>query len=383
MSTPAAAEQVPLTVMDNQDGELIEEMMRAVEMVARSGAFTGGPFVEQFEDDFARYTEVEHAVGVASGTEALALLLRALGVAGADEVIVPANSFIATAEAVVLAGARPRFADVDEDTQLVTAATVAEAWTPAVGGVIPVHLFGRTVELDELLELARSRGAWMVEDCAQAHGARHRGRRAGTVGDAAAFSFYPAKNLGAWGDAGAVVTDRADLADRVRLLRAHGERPRYRHGLIGTTARLDAIQAAILARKLPRLERWNAARRRVAAALRSGLEGCTGISVPPPAAAHGDHVYHQFVLRSPNRDRLRDHLSGHGVATAIHYPVPIHGSPAFAHLRGGDDPAPVATRLARQICSLPIFPSMSEGEVARVVDAVREFSAIEHARRAA
>jgi dTDP-3-amino-3,4,6-trideoxy-alpha-D-glucose transaminase len=363
---------VPLCVMDHGDPELLEELMSAVRGVAETGAFTGGRAVEEFESDYAAWCEAEHAVGVSSGTEALVLALRALGVGPGDEVVVPANSFIATAEAVSLVGARPRFADVDANTQLITAEAIESALTPAVRCIIPVHLFGRTVELAPIVELADARGLSIVEDSAQAHGARYRGRPVGTIGDVGTFSFYPAKNLGAWGDAGAVVTSRADLAGQVRLLRSHGESPRYHHRLVGTTARLDAIQAAILRRKLARVENWNDARRLIAAQLTEALAGAEGIVLPPPPERDGDHVYHQFVIRTPRRDALKELLAARGVATGIHYPVAIHRSEAYAALSDGKDVAPVATRLAGEILSLPMFPAMTPEQVQRVAAAVRE-----------
>jgi dTDP-4-amino-4,6-dideoxygalactose transaminase len=362
-----------MTVMDNDDPELVRELVGAIEQLAGTGAFIGGPAVESFERAFSGYAEAEHVVGVASGTEALTLAVRALGIEPGDEVIVPANSFIATAEAVALAGGRPRFADVDPDTQLITPRTAERVYGPKVRGVIPVHLFGRTAEIEGLAEQAQAHGAWLVEDCAQAHGARYNGRRVGTFGAAGTFSFYPAKNLGAWGDAGAVTTDDPDLAERIRLLRSHGERPRYHHRAVGTTGRLDAIQAVVLERKLAQLEQWNERRRRVADALRAAIGPLDTLELPPAAAPPTDCVYHQFVVRTPARDRLREHLSEQGIATGIHYPIPIHRSDAFASLDGHGDVAPVATRLATEICSLPIFPGMSAAQVEAVADAIQSF----------
>jgi dTDP-3-amino-3,4,6-trideoxy-alpha-D-glucose transaminase len=361
-----------MTVMDHGDPELFEELLAVVREVAASGAFTGGAAVEAFEADYASWCEAPHAVGVSSGTEALALALRALDVGIGDEVVVPANSFIATAEAVSLVGATPRFADVDRDTQLMTASTLAPVLSPSVSCVIPVHLFGRTVDMDPIMELTRSEGLTVVEDTSQAHGARYGGRRVGTIGDAGTFSFYPAKNLGAWGDAGAVVTTSEELAQRVRLMRSHGESPRYHHRMVGTTGRLDAIQAAVLRLKLTRLEEWNAARRRVAAGLREALAGIDEIALPAPASAQGDHVYHQFVIRTSMRDTLRERLADQGVASGIHYPIPIHRSEAYAQLASDSDMAPNATALAEEILSLPIFPTMTENQIVIVGDAVRD-----------
>jgi dTDP-3-amino-3,4,6-trideoxy-alpha-D-glucose transaminase len=368
----SAGADIPLAVMDHEDPELFGEIMAAVAHVAGTGAFTGGAAVEEFESEYAAWCEAPHAVGVSSGTEALVLALRALEVGPGDEVLVPANSFIATAEAVSLVGARPRFADVDADTQLVTAETLQRALTPAVRCVIPVHLFGRTVEMAPIMELARAADLLVLEDAAQAHGARYRGQRVGTIGDAGTFSFYPAKNLGAWGDAGAVVTAREDLADRVRLMRSHGESPRYRHRVVGTTARIDAIQAAVLRVKLPRLDERNQARRIAAGRLREVLLDIDSLIAPAPVAFGGDHVYHQFVVRTRQRDALRDLLARQGIATGIHYPIPIHRSEAYESLAEGDDPAPCATGLAQEILSLPMFPSLACEQIERIGVAVRE-----------
>jgi dTDP-3-amino-3,4,6-trideoxy-alpha-D-glucose transaminase len=372
-------EEIPLVAMDHRDPELFADLLSAVESVASRGAFTGGAAVEEFEAGYATWLGTGHAVGVSSGTDALVLALRSLGIGPGDEVVVPANSFIATAEAVSLVGARPRFADVDRDTQLVTAATVERALTPDVRCVIPVHLFGRTVDMDPVMELARRTGLFVLEDAAQAHGSRYRGRCAGTIGDVGTFSFYPAKNLGAWGDAGAVVTDSADLADRVRLLRSHGERPRYVHRTIGTTARLDAIQAAILTRKLAHLEDGNRRRRLAAGALREELHDVAGVIPPAPVASGCDHVFHQFVVRTPRRDDVRDFLARRGIATGIHYPLPIHRSDAYRALDGEVDVAPCATQLAQEILSLPIFPSIRPDQIERMGGALREWAAREPA----
>jgi len=369
----AVLEQIPLTRLDNADPELMEELLATVERVATSAGFTGGPEVEAFEEEFAAYCGTRHAVGVSSGTEALALALGALGIGPGDEVIVPANSFIATAEAVSRVGATPCFADVENRTGLLTAEGVRAALGPRARCVIPVHLYGRTVHMEPILDLARKRGLVVVEDACQAHGAQLYGRRAGSLGAAGCFSFYPAKNLGAWGDGGAVVTNHDSLADLVRLTRSHGERPRYDHQVIGTTARLDALQAALLRVKLRRLDGWNAGRRRAGAVLASQLAGAP-VTPPKAAAPGGDHVFHQFVVESEDRDALREHLAARGIATGVHYPIPIHRTRAY---ESSDFPAgslPVAEERARRICSLPIHPAMDDGEIARIAAAVHEFT---------
>jgi dTDP-3-amino-3,4,6-trideoxy-alpha-D-glucose transaminase len=369
---PTRPARIPIARLDHADAELLQELLDVVARVAATGAFTLGHEVEAFDAEFAAYCEAPHAVGVSSGTEALVLALRALGIASGDEVIVPANSFIATAEAVSLVGATPRLVDVDPRTHLLTADGVAAAIGPRTRCVIPVHLMGATVDMQPVLDVARAAGLRVIEDTAQAHGARYRGRRAGTLGDLGCFSFYPTKNLGAWGDGGAVVTADDELAERIRLLRSHGEQPRYHHRIVGGTARLDALQAALLRVKLRRLDAWNEQRRRIGSALRAGL-AATSLGMPEPASPDGDHVYHLFVVRSSRRDALREHLDEHGVATAVHYPTPIHRTEAYAHLGLRAGSLPVTERLATEICTLPLFPGMDEHELARVIAAVDDF----------
>jgi dTDP-3-amino-3,4,6-trideoxy-alpha-D-glucose transaminase len=366
---------VPLARLDNGDPDLLVDLLEAVEGVARQAAFTGGAEVEGFEVEFAAYCDAAFAVGVGSGTDALALALRALGIGPGDEVILPANSFIATAEAVTLVGAEPRLVDVDPRTQLLTAAELERAIGPRTRAVIPVHLYGRTVEMEPLLSLARRKGLLVLEDACQAHGARYKGRRVGSLADAGCFSFYPAKNLGGWGDGGAVVTSSREIAERVQLLRSHGERPRYHHRVVGSTARLDAIQAAVLRVKLRRLDGWNDERRGLAGQLDAALQEAD-VTLPAPVASGGDHVYHQYVIETDARDAFREHLNAAGVATGIHYPVPIHRTQAYAALGMGPGSLPTVERLAGRICSLPIFPGMTRFQVGQVAKAVADFGRI-------
>jgi dTDP-3-amino-3,4,6-trideoxy-alpha-D-glucose transaminase len=375
-----AATAVPFVRMDRDDPELLEELLAVVRTVAEQGAFIGGSHVEEFEADFAAYCEADEAIGISSGTEALVLALRALGIGRGDEVVVPANSFIATAEAVSAVGATPRLVDVDPITGLITADIVARALTPRVRCVIPVHLYGATVDMDPILELARDAKIAVLEDACQAHGARYRGRRVGTLGNAGCFSFYPAKNLGAWGDGGAVVTSSPELAERVRLLRSHGEKPRYRHRMVGTTARLDALQAALLRVKLRHLDGWNAQRRRAAAELRRALQGLA-VEAPATPVPGGDHVYHLFVVRSDERDLLRAHLTARGIASAVHYPVPIHRTEAYAHLGLEAGSLPVAEELATRGLSLPLFPGIEDAELRAVATAVAEVAQVDQTLR--
>jgi dTDP-3-amino-3,4,6-trideoxy-alpha-D-glucose transaminase len=372
-SSDSSLEPVPMSWLDNRDPSLFDELLGAVAGVARAGAFTLGEPVEAFEREFAAYCGVKYAVGVSSGTEALALSLRALGVGPGDEVVVPANSFVATAEAVSLAGAIPRFADVDPETHTVTADLVERVIGRRTRCVIPVHLHGRTADLDGILAMAHDAGLSVVEDAAQAHGAWYRRRRAGSLAACGCFSFYPAKNLGAWGDGGAVVTDDPELAGRIRLLRSHGEQPRHRHRVVGTTARLDAVQAVVLGAKLRRLDGWNEQRRWAGEALTEAIAG-SGAIVPFPWAPDGDHVFHHYVVQLDDRDGLRAHLAARAISSAIHYPVPIHLSPAYEHLGHGPGTCPVAERLADTICSLPMHPGIREPEIERIASAVCEFA---------
>jgi dTDP-3-amino-3,4,6-trideoxy-alpha-D-glucose transaminase len=372
----APSSAIPVTRLDQADPILLEELLEVVARVARQGAFTMGAELEAFEAEFATYCGSEHSVGVSSGTEAISLALRALEIGPGDEVIVPTNSFIATAEAVSWVGATPKLVDVDPETHLITAEAVADAIGPRTRAVIPVHLMGSTVDLDPILEVARAANLRVIEDTAQAHGAWHRGRRVGSIGDFGCFSFYPTKNLGAWGDGGAIATNDPDLADRVRLLRSHGEKPRYHHRVVGTTARLDALQAALLRVKLRHLDQRNDDRRRLGEALRAGLES-TSVELPAPAFEGADHVYHLFIVRSSQRDGLRDHLEAQGVSTAVHYPFPIHATEAYAPAGKPAPRLPVAERLAQEICTLPLFPTMSDQDVARVIAAVASFDGLE------
>jgi dTDP-4-amino-4,6-dideoxygalactose transaminase len=366
-----AATGVPFVRLDSADPTLTADIFAAIERIAGSAAFTLGEELETFEHEFAAWCETDHAIGVSSGTCALELTLRALGIGPGDEVIVPTNSFIATAEAVTAMGATPVLVEVDEDTALITAEIVEAALTERTRCVIPVHLYGRSVEMEPLLALCRAHNLRVVEDACQAHGSRYQGRPAGTHGDAGCFSFYPTKNLGGWGDGGAVVTADADLAERIKLMRSHGEGTRHHHEVAAGTHRLHSIQAAILSVKLKRLSEWNEQRRQAAAVLREALSD-TDLILPAPVAANGDHVYHLFVVRTPDRDALRSHLNESEVASAIHYPTPIHLQPAYAPSQGD---LPVSERLATESCSLPIFPSITDEELDRIATAASSFSA--------
>jgi len=338
------------------------------------GRYIGGPEVTSFEREWATYCGVDHAVGVANGTDALQLTLTALGIGAGDEVLVPANTFIATAAAVVRTGATPRFADVSEDTLLMTPRTLAEAVTPRTRAVIVVHLFGQVPDMTGLLAEAGSAEIAVIEDAAQAHGAEWDGRRAGSFGEAACFSFYPGKNLGAFGDAGAVVTSRQELADRIRSLANHGRSggaSHYHHDCVGTNSRLDTLQAILLSGKLAHLDEWT--ERRIALALRyrrllsgSGFFGAAlKLTDVSPLARH---VYHLFVVRVAARDQVRAELVRRGIQTGVHYPVPCHLQSPLR--RFADGPLPAAEQAAGELLSLPMFPHLTEGQVDFVCEAL-------------
>ena len=326
------------------------------------GSYIGGPAVTSFEEQWAAYCGTDYAVGVGNGTDALELTLTALGIGPGDEVVVPANAFIAAAAAIVRVGASPRFADVSDETLLMTPGTLSDALTPRTHAVIAVHMFGQMPDMTGIRAVAARAGILVIEDAAQAHGAEWDGRRAGTFGEAACFSFYPAKNLGAFGDAGAVVTSRPDLADRVRALANHGRShgaAHYEHDYVGANSRLDALQAVLLSGKLRFLEEWTKRRIALAARYRVALSG-TGVR-HTAVAPRARHVYHLFVVRVPGRDALRAELGRRGIETGVHYPVPCHRQPPLR--RFADRPLPVAERAAGQLMSLPLFPHLTEDQV--------------------
>lgn len=369
---------MPIPVIDlrAQHDAMRVEIEAAVRRVVDSSGFVGGTEAQAFEEEFAAYCEVPHAVGVANGTDALALALRALGVGRETAVAVPAFTFAATAEAVCHVGARPLFVDIDPRTFVLDPDALRRAVRAAplpVKAIIPVHLYGHPAPMEEINALAAEIGAGVVEDAAQAHGARYRGRRAGGLGHLAAFSFYPTKNLGALGDAGAVTTVDAALAERVRVLRDHGQSAKYVHAVVGYNSRLDGLQAAVLRLKLRRLDEWNERRRALAAAYAAALAGVAGVELPVTVPGC-DHVYHLFVVRCGDRDGLREHLGSAGIGTSIHYPRPLHEQAAFAAAAIVPAPCRGAVEAARSVLSLPLYPELGAAQVAAVAAAVRAWA---------
>ncbi|HEX9024709.1 MAG TPA: DegT/DnrJ/EryC1/StrS family aminotransferase [Geobacteraceae bacterium] len=348
--------------------ELREELDEAWRRVMESGWFILGRELEAFEAEFATYCGARHCIGVGNGLEALHLILRAMEIGQGDEVIVPAHTYIATWLAVSYAGAVPVPVEPDEGTFNIDPSRIEAAITGRTRAIMAVHLYGFPADMDPINEVARRHGLQVVEDAAQAHGARYRGKRTGTLGDAAGFSFYPGKNLGAMGDGGAVVTNDDDIADRVRVLRNYGSRVKYHNEVKGFNSRLDELQAAILRVKLKKLDEWNNRRREVAARYCREMSKHGGLTLPS-IPEWGEHVWHLFVARHAERDRVRTSLEQRGIDTLIHYPVPPHLSEAYSgHVQPGA--LPITESLAKTVFSLPIGPHMKESEIARVIDAL-------------
>ena len=376
--------------------ELEKELTEVFQKALRSAGFIGGPMVEEFEKAFAEFCDVKHAVGVSSGTDALRFALMASGVEPGDVVVTVPNTFIATTEAISQAGATPEFVDIDEQTYNMDPAKLKEYLEKAcqvnssgrllrsgrpVTAVIPVHLYGQTAEMDPILELAEQYGLIVIEDACQAHGAEYYSRKkerwikAGSIGRAAAFSFYPGKNLGACGEAGAITTNDAELAAKMKMLRDHGQAKKYYHDLEGYNGRLDAIQAGILHAKLPYLAKWNFQRREHAAEYRQMLKiaGC-GVN-PPYEPTWSKAVYHLYVVRVENRELLMEHLKKAGIGTGIHYPIPLHLQKAYSILNYHQGDLPIAERVATEILSLPMFPQLTPQQQSRVVEESHRFLA--------
>jgi dTDP-4-amino-4,6-dideoxygalactose transaminase len=364
---------VPFVDLGAQYRTIHNELGQAIQQVLESTAFAGGPFVAEFEKAFASFCQCEFAVGVSSGTAALWLTLVGLGVGAGDEVVTSPNTFIATAEAISLCGATPVFVDVDPRTYTLDPDLLEGAITSQTKAVIPVHLYGQTADMDPILAVARRHGLLVIEDACQAHGAEYKGRKAGSMGQAGCFSFYPGKNLGAYGEAGAVVTNNPELAQRIRILRDHGQAEKYKHTLIGWNDRMDGLQGAILSVKLGHLDRWNEARRQRASIydeLLAELADSQRI-VLPQEASYARHVYHIYAIRVPNRDKVLAALGSLGIGCAIHYPVPIHLQKAYEFLGYGPGNFPVAEECAQELLSLPMYAELDIMQMERVAREIK------------
>jgi len=347
------------------------ELLDAFRQVTETSAFAGGPFVARFESEFSAFCGTNHTLGVGSGTDALWLSLLALGVGPGDEVITVPNSFMATAEAISLCGARPVFVDIDEDTYTMDVRQLEKAIALRTQAIIPVHIFGQMAEMDEILAIARQNGTPVIEDACQAHGAEYKGHRAGSMGITGCFSFYPGKNLGAFGEAGAITTNDADLRARVQVLRDHGQAAKYLHSTIGWNARMDGIQAAVLSLKLRRLEEANTARRSHAK-LYDQLLADEPRVMRPYVAPERVHAFHIYAIRVQDRDSVMQRMAARGVNCSIHYPVPIHLQKAYSFLGLGRGSFPFAERCAQEFLSLPMYPELRPDQIQFVVDTLKE-----------
>jgi dTDP-4-amino-4,6-dideoxygalactose transaminase len=362
---------IPLVDLAAQQMAVADEVADGWREVLARTTFIGGPQVLAFEREYAEFIGARHCIGVANGTDAIEIALRAMGIGAGDECILPANTFIATAEAVSRTGATPVLADcADDGTYMLDGPAVEAAVTPRTRAIIPVHLYGQAAPVELLMPVAGRAGARVVEDAAQAQGASRNGAMAGTLADAAATSFYPGKNLGAYGDAGAVLTGSGALAGRMRMIRDHGSARKYEHEVVGVNSRLDSLQAVVLSAKLRRLARWNAARRAAADRYHDLLAGVDEV-IRPRTLAGNEHVWHLYVVRVPDRDRVLKELQAAGIQAGIHYPVPVHLTPAFAGLGYPEGSFPVAERNADQLLSLPLFAEITPEQQARVVDELK------------
>jgi dTDP-4-amino-4,6-dideoxygalactose transaminase len=364
-----SAASIPLVDLRAQHRSIAAEVEPALRAVMERADFVLGHEVDAFETEYAAYCEAEHAVGVDSGLSALELGMRALGIGPGDEVVTPANSFIASSSAISFTGATPVWVDVDPRTHNLDPEAVRAAITPRTRAIMPVHLYGQPADMGSILAIARQHGLKVVEDACQAHGARFAGRRVGSLGDLAAFSFYPAKNLGAYGDAGILTTRDAELADRVRTMRNYGQRAKYEHVAMAWNRRLDTIQAAVLRVKLRHLDRWNEARR-AHAALYTRLLAGSGVELPW-ARPDVEHVHHLYVVQADARDELLAALRTRGIGAALHYPVPIHLQEAYRERGPGPGAFPVTERAAARLLSLPMYPELGRDQVEWIADAVR------------
>lgn len=362
---------IPLLDLKAQYYSIREEINEAVLKVIESGCYILGPNVAALEEEVAAYCQASFGIGVASGTDALYISLLAIGIKPGDEVITVPFTFIATAEVITLLGAKPVFVDIDPLTFNINPDRIEAAVTKKTKAIIPVHLYGQPADLDPILSLAAKYDLKVIEDGAQAMWAEYKGKRIGAIGDLGALSFFPAKNLGAYGDGGMVITNNEDLANRIKMLRVHGSKEKYHHSIIGFNARLDELQAAILRVKLKYLAEWTEARRQKAAAYNQGLKDSSVTT--PPEAPFARHVYNQYTIRSKRRDELKEHLANKGIPTAIHYPMPLHLQEAFAYLGYKKGDFPESERAAGEVLSLPIYPELSEQQVEEVIKGIADF----------
>jgi len=371
---------IPFLDLKHQYETIKTEIDDAIFSVIRDSAFIGGKYVKRFEEQFGSYLQAKYCIGVGNGTDGLEIALEALSLPSGSEVIVPANSFIASSEAVTRSGHRVVFSDIDPATYTLSPSDVTTRITPMTAAIIVVHLYGHPCDMEPILEISRQHGLKVIEDCAQAHGAAYKGKPVGTLGDAGVFSFYPGKNLGAYGDAGAVVTNDANLAKKFRMIANHGRLEKYKHDFEGRNSRLDGLQAAILSAKLPHLDEWIRRRRSIANRYLDGLKDISGVVSPRPQP-WASPAWHLFVIRTRERDALRNHLSSQGIQSGVHYPVALPSLKAYAYL-GSHGEGFLASSLASEILSLPIGEHLTDEDVNIVVHSIREyFGSFQHLGR--
>ncbi len=361
---------VPLVDLQAQYAGISAEVHEAIRTVLERGDFVLGAAVAEFEKNFSAYCRAKFAVGVGSGLDALTLTLKGFGIGPGDEVITAANTFVATTLAIVQAGAKPVLADCDLESGNIDVRKIEEKITPKTKAILPVHLYGQPADMDPILDMARRHGLKVIEDACQAHGAEYKGRRCGSLGDAGCFSFYPGKNLGAYGDGGCVVTNDPELTERLQMLRNYGSKVKYHHELQGTNSRLDTLQAAILNVKLKYLDGWNQKRREAAQTYKKILSGVSNI-VLPAVMPYASHIFHLFVIRIPERDRVLKELQTRKIGAGIHYPIPVHQMDCHRDLGYSAGAFPVSEKLAKEILSLPIYPEISQERIRFVCDGLR------------
>lgn len=368
--------KVPYLDLKVQYESLRDEISKCLQLVLDNTAFAGGPFVEKFEKEFASFCQSKFALGLGNGTDALWASLTALGIGQGDEVITTPHTFIATTEAILLSGAKIVFVDIDDVTYNIDPALIESAITKRTKAIIPVHLYGQPADMDPIMEIAKKHGLFVIEDACQAHGAKYKGRHAGTIGDIGCFSFYPGKNLGAYGEAGAIVTDNQQLVETIKMFRDHGQIKKYHHSIFGWNGRMDGFQGAVLSVKLKYLDQWNQSRRKNASLYDKLLADLSPI-VTPVEADYARHVYHIYAILIDNRQQLMDALAKEEISCGIHYPVPLHFQAAYSSLGYKEGDFPIAEKCASQLLSLPMFPELTAEQIEYVVEKIKSFTGIQ------
>ncbi len=363
--------RIPFLDLPSQVLKIYSEVENKWDDILVNAGFICGKYVKEFEEKFANYLGAKFCIGVNSGTSALIVALMAIGLKPGNEVIIPVNTFIATAEAVSILGGKPVFVDIHPEYYTIDVTQIENKITERTKAIIPVHLYGQCADMDPIMEIARKYDLWVIEDACQAHGAEYKGKKAGTIGHIGCFSFYPSKNLGAWGEAGAVVTNDEELAEKIKKIRNHGSRMKYYHEVVGGNFRMSEIQGAVLSTKIKFLDEWNDMRRRATKLYNKLLNKIENIAIPYEAP-YNKHVYHLYVIRVNNRDKIKEYLQKHGIETGIHYPIPLHLQKAYKALGVNEGCYPVAEKVADEILSLPIFPYIKEEEIDYVVEKLKK-----------